>query len=132
MATFSERLKNNAWIFICLVATLSWGCAKTDPIGGVVEKESANPFFQSGLFTPIVLPGTAPAKALDVNETNLVVLETRKVIIRYGGHIPPSQQDLTNYTAILIDIGTRKEVVLMRYDDDRILPGWWTRIYEVR
>jgi hypothetical protein len=108
--------------FGILGAILLIGCGQRDPIANDVKQCSADSRFRSGIYSPIYLPATAtPKEVLDKVLPNASILETREVHISYG-----NQQEIapesTVYTAVLVDAGMGRKVVLLHFDQDRSQP----------
>ena len=114
------------------------GCGHRDPIDRIVKKDSADPFFPSGLTGIIKLPPTAPvseitARALGLTGTNVTILETRLVHISYGDSDKLLPPESVLYTAVLVDTDTGRKVVLLQFERDKRDPpgGWWSRVYDL-
>jgi hypothetical protein len=41
-----------------------------------------------------------------------------------------TKTDRDNYTAVLVGVAGTRKVILMQYQGDTNLPGWWTRVYD--
>jgi hypothetical protein len=124
-----------AWPFIILMAPVLVCCGHRDPIDRIVEQDSADPFFPTGMFTPIRLPATASAaevasRALGQSGTNITVLETRQVQIHADSGLPA---ELVNFTAVLVNTTSGLKVVLLQFQKDSQNPpgGWWSRVYDL-
>jgi hypothetical protein len=126
------------WPFIVLMPVFLAGCGHSDPIDSIVKKDSADPYFPSGLTAIIKLPPTASvaevtARALGLTGTNVTILETRQVHISYGDEdklVPPES---IRYTAVLVDTSSGRKVVLLQFERDKHDPpgGWWSRVYDI-
>lgn len=103
----------------CLAVAL--GCRPKDPIERVVQEESANGHFPSGMYRPIDLPATASPEQVigKVFGAPLKVVTNREVRI---------SDDL--YTAVVVESGGGRKVVLIRYERGPKLSGWWSRVYD--
>jgi len=133
LGRLSARMQ--ACSFIILIVLVLVGCGHRDPIDRIVKEESRNPYFHNGMFTAIRLPPTASAievalKALGQSDTNIAVLESRQVQIHADKELPP---ELMSYTAVLIDTGKGRKVVLLQFQKySKDPPGaWWSRVYEL-
>jgi hypothetical protein len=96
------------------------GCGPRDPIERVVQKESVNDYFGSGLHSFISLPATASVQQVvgRIMKADTKVLTNRDV--RLSGE---------TYTAALVENDGHRKVVLIRYEDGK-LHGWWHQEYD--
>ena len=115
------------------------GCTPANPIDRVVQKESSNQYFPSGMSALINLPATAlPAQvassALGESLTNITIMKIRPVRIVYKDmkDVAKEQPDLFNYTAVLVDTKSGQEVVLLQYNNHARLSGWWSGVYDIQ
>lgn len=120
-----------------LVSIISFncGCTPSDPIDRLVKKMSSDPLFQMGMYRPIVLPVTAsPAQvastALGESLTNVVVVETRQVLISYDNQFELAPET-TKYTAVVVNTKSGRKIVLIQYRNNRHSAGWWSSVYDV-
>jgi hypothetical protein len=121
--------------FVILMGSILVSCVKTDPIEHIVRKESSNPTFQSGLTSLLRLPATAIPEQVTLNvlgesKTNIIISEIRHVHISYRGVQLPAE--FTNYIAVLVDTKSGRKVVLLQYQNDKHMPGWWSQTYDIK
>lgn len=94
-----------------------------DAIDRLVLALSKMPLWENGAFAIIELPENAPAEKLIAR-----VYEDksfRKVVTKRRVHIPAGG---TDYLAVLVDTGVKKEVVLLRFMPEKP-QGWWNRTF---
>jgi hypothetical protein len=130
-------MKTSSLSFLMIV--LLAGCTPANPIDRVVQKESSNQYFPSGMSALINLPATAsPAQvassALGESLTNITIMKIRPVRIVYKDmkDVAKEQPDLFNYTAVLVDTKSGQKVVLLQYNNHARLSGWWSGVYDIQ
>ena len=108
-------------VLVILSLAVALGCRPSDPIERIVQEESANDFFPSGLYKPIDLPATASPEQVigKLFGAPIKVLTNREVRI---------SESL--YTAALVETSGRRKVILIRYNPGAKLSGWWSRVYD--
>jgi hypothetical protein len=111
-------MKTRSLAILGLIAL--WGCTKQDPINHLVQQASSNPYFGSGIYTPIYMPSNAP------------INEVVKQAIHLGSINVVTQRDVNinsvRYKAILVETGSRRRVVLLRYEPP--VQRWWNGVYD--
>jgi hypothetical protein len=116
-----------------ILALAMIGCAQRDPIDRIVDQESSNPFFPSGMYLPIPLPLTASVTQVTVTAlgelpVKTLILESRRVRIpkRGGAGEDPAR---VAYVGVLARTPSGDKVVLLQYRDRT--RSWWSRVYNV-
>ena len=108
---------------LLLAAALAFaGALVPDPFEQAVDKMSG-PTWKNGISPRLDLPKTASTEELVAKVLagrKYKILETRKVWIEGGG--PGSD----TYTAILVETGSQKQVVLLQFDG-----SWWSHVVDV-
>ena len=120
--------------FVVAVAAFVWGCSPRDPIDRLMEKVShEGP--TSYMFAPIKLPETAsPQQCIaDLTKSGQFrgrsgvllkpkILEIRQVHDGFRGNI----------TAVLLDDGEGRKIVLLQPQLGRVRDEWFYRIYDAK
>jgi hypothetical protein len=112
----------------------SCGYPPHDPIDDIVEKESANPGFRTGMYfkaipdTQPLSPEAVAARAVHQPLTNVFILETKEVVIPMKGF--EDVPFIHNYTAVLLRDKSRRFVVLTQHYSTE--QRWLFRRYEVK
>jgi len=108
------------------------GCAQRDPIDKVVEIAS-NEDAPSYMFKPIELAETATAEQLVSALTSRGALHTPTVVKAREVQMRETTNSTGHYTAVLLDTGDGKKVVLLQpmSRKDRFA-GWYFRIYDTK
>jgi hypothetical protein len=128
-----------ASFLIVVLAGISTGCGHGDPIERIVKRETANPYFPSGLTMTIELPATASvvevtSRALGQSITNITILEARRVHISRGDEERQTPPGFWDYTAVRVNTSSGQKVVLLQFQQDSQHPpgSWWSRDYDVQ
>jgi hypothetical protein len=123
------------------------GCSRRDPIDRLVvsitrhtPQDDLHPF-PNGFWTDVHLPASATPEQLiaklprgdyfgALNTTNFSILKTRQVRIAYSEMV--ARVFDPNYTAILIQTDSGRQIVLVQFQGNSTNDIWEARIYDVK
>ena len=120
------------FMVLCLL-----GCNSNDPIDRVVAMASADSHFPSGATVAIRLAATnslldVSAKALEVQNTTITILESKQVHIG-DKHDDPIHSQADVYTAVLVNTKLGQRVILLHFyqEPNATNSWWWSRVYKI-